>query len=67
MSKAVYIGSEALTATNVPAMYVGVDDIARKVVKGYIGVDGLARQFYSAAQPFAYTYTGTYTAEEKNH
>lgn len=64
MSNGVYIGSEALTATNVSAMYVGVNNIARKVVKGYIGVDGLARQFYAASVPFTYSYTGTYTESE---
>lgn len=48
----------------VTGMYVGVNGVARKVTKGYIGVDGLARLFYSAAQPFAYTYTGTYAESE---
>lgn len=48
----------------VTGMYVGVNGLARKVTKGYIGADGLARQFYSAAQPFAYTYTGTYAESE---
>lgn len=48
----------------VTGMYVGVNGLARKVVKGYIGAGGLARLFYSAAQPFAYTYTGTYAESE---
>ena len=26
--------------------YIGVDGVARKVIKGYIGVDGVARLFY---------------------
>ena len=28
--------------------YIGVDDIARKVLKGYIGVDGTARKIKKA-------------------
>ena len=65
MSNGVYIGSEALAATNVPAMYVGVDNIARKVTKGYIGdSNGVARLFYTALVPFTYSYTGTFTESE---
>lgn len=64
MSNGVYVGSGE-TAHKVAGMYIGVDGLARKVVKGYIGAGGLARQFYSAAQPFVYTYSGTYTEEEK--
>lgn len=52
------------SARKVTSMYVGVNGLARKVVKGYIGAGGLARLFYSAAQPFAYTYTGTYAESE---
>ena len=63
MSNGVYIGSGE-TAHKVAGMYIGVDGLARKVVKGYIGAGGLARLFYSAAQPFAYTYTGTYAESE---
>ena len=55
---------ESNVALKVNALYVGVDGLARKVVKGYIGAGGLARQFYSAAQPFAYAYTGAYTESE---
>ena len=64
MSNGVYVGSGE-TAHKVAGMYIGVDGLARKVVKGYIGAGGLARQFYSAAQPFAYTYTGDYTEAER--
>ena len=65
MSNGVYIGSEALAAANVPAMYVGVDNIARKVTKGYIGdSNGVARLFYTALVPFTYSYTGTFTESE---
>lgn len=53
------------SAHKVTGMYIGVNGLARKVVKGYIGAGGLARQFYSAAQPFAYTYTGDYTEAER--
>ena len=63
MSNGVYVGSGE-TAHKVAGMYIGVDGLARKVVKGYIGAGGLARLFYSAAQPFAYTYTGTYAESE---
>lgn len=63
MSNAVYIGAGE-TARKIAGIYVGVDGVARKVTKGYIGVGGLARQFYSAAQPFAYSYTGAYTESE---
>ena len=56
---------ESNVALKVNALYVGVDGLARKVVKGYIGAGGLARLFYSAAQPFAYTYTGGYTEAER--
>ena len=52
------------SARKVTSMYVGVNGLARKVVKGYIGAGGLARLFYSAAQPFAYAYTGAYTESE---
>ena len=63
MSNGVYVGSGE-TAHKVAGMYIGVDGLARKVVKGYIGADGVARQFYSAAQPFSYTYTGAHTESE---
>ena len=63
MSNGVYVGSGE-TARKVAGMYIGVDGLARKVVKGYIGAGGLARLFYSAAQPFAYTYTGAYAESE---
>ena len=59
----VHVGVDGL-ARKVNALYVGVDGLARKVVKGYIGAGGLARLFYSAAQPFAYAYTGAYTESE---
>ena len=63
MSNGVYIGSGE-TAHKVAGMYIGVDGLARKVIKGYIGADSLARQFYSAAQPLTYTYTGTCAESE---
>lgn len=60
----VYVGASE-TARKVAGMYVGIDGLARKVIKGYIGdTSGLARQFYSAAQPFAYAYTGECTESE---
>ena len=44
----------------VTGMYIGVNGLACKVVKGYIGADGLARLFYTARMPLAYSYTGTF-------
>lgn len=63
MSNGVYIGSGE-TARKVAGMYIGVDGLARKVIKGYVGADGVARQFYSAAQPLTYMYTGTCAESE---
>lgn len=63
MSNGAYIGVNG-AARKVASMYVGVDGVARKVTKGYIGVDGLVRQFYGAAQPFSYAYTGDCTESE---
>lgn len=47
MAKGIYIGADNI-ARKVKGMYVGVDGVARKVVKGYVGVDGVARLFYIA-------------------
>lgn len=46
MSKAIYIGVDN-KARKVKSLYVGVDGKARKVKKGYIGVNGVARLFYA--------------------
>jgi len=48
MSKGIYIGVDDV-ARKVSKVYIGVDGIARKVLKSYIGDEnGIARQFYSA-------------------
>lgn len=46
MSKAIYVGVDN-KARKVKSLYVGVDGKARKVKKGYIGVNGVARLFYA--------------------
>jgi hypothetical protein len=46
MSKAVYLGIDNISR-KLSAMYVGVDGVARKIKAGYVGVNGVARQFYS--------------------
>lgn len=46
----IYIGNNNV-AKKVKGMYVGIDNVARKVKKGYVGVDGVARQFYSTGIP----------------
>ena len=50
----IYIGNDNV-AKKVKGMYVGVDNVARKVKKGYVGVDGVARQFYTSTEviPFS--------------
>jgi len=46
MAKKVYIGVNDLSK-KVKSLYVGVDGLAKKVKKMYIGVDGLAKECYS--------------------
>ena len=58
MAKGVYIGVDNV-ARKVKKMYVGVDGVARKVKKGYIGVGGVARPFFSGGE---LAYYGTATA-----
>ena len=46
MAKKVYVGVDDV-ARRVKKMYVGVDGTARKVKKGYVGVGGVARPFFT--------------------
>lgn len=45
MANGVYIGVEDL-AKKIKDVYIGVEGVAKKVSKGYIGVDGVAKLFY---------------------
>lgn len=49
MAKKMYIGANNV-ARKVKKQYIGVDGKARKVKKGYIGVGGVARPFFSGGQ-----------------
>lgn len=53
MSKGVYVGVNNL-ARKVTKIYCGVDNVARKVKKGYVGVGGVARIFFSGEQKLEY-------------
>ena len=58
MTKALYVGIDNL-ARKVKKMYIGVDGIARKVQKAYVGVDSTARLFFSAELKLNYYGTAT--------
>lgn len=47
MAKGIYVGVNDI-ARKVKKIYVGIDGVARKVKKAYIGVNGIAQEFYSA-------------------
>lgn len=49
MSKSMYIGMDNI-ARKVKAIYIGIDGVARKVKNGYVGVNGVARQFYKSSK-----------------
>lgn len=53
MAKGIYVGVDDI-ARKVTKAYVGVDNKARKIKKGYIGVGGVARLFLSADKQLAY-------------
>lgn len=46
MAKNIYIGVDNV-ARKVKQPYIGIDNIARKVKSGFIGVDNVARQFFA--------------------
>ena len=56
MAKNIYIGVNNVSR-KVKKMYIGVNGVARKVKKGYIGVNGVARQFYSSRLGYAAPYS----------
>ena len=53
MTKALYVGVDEI-ARKVNKIYVGVDDFARKVKKAYVGVGGVARPFFSSEVKIEY-------------
>ena len=53
MSKGVYVGVNNL-ARKVTKIYCGVNNVARKVKKGYVGVGGVARIFFSGEEELEY-------------
>ena len=59
MAKKVYVGVNNV-ARKVKKMYIGIDGKARRVKKAYIGVNGVARLFYQLVEiPINTTYTFT--------
>ena len=47
MAKNIYIGVDNV-ARKVKQPYIGVDNVARKVKSGFVGVDNVARQYYES-------------------
>lgn len=58
MAKKVYIGVDDI-ARRVKKIYIGVGGVAKKVRKGYIGVGGIARLFFSGLGPAVYSREAT--------
>lgn len=52
MAKKVYIGVNNV-ARKVKKMYVGVNGVARRAKSGHIGVDGVARKFFAGGTPLS--------------
>lgn len=52
MGKNIYIGVDNV-ARKVKQPHIGVDNVARKVKSGFIGVDNVARQFFSGGTPLS--------------
>ena len=57
MAKGIYIGADNI-ARKVKGMYVGVDGVAMKVKKAYIGVNDVARLFYSTEELITFAING---------
>lgn len=53
MAKRIYIGVNNV-ARKIKKGYIGVDGIARKIKKGYIGVGGVARPFWTGGEVVYY-------------
>lgn len=64
MAKGIYVGVDNI-ARKVKKLYFGVDGVARKVTKGYIGVDGVARPFFSGEKKLVYYGTTTGLSEAR--
>ena len=58
MGKNIYIGVDNV-ARKVKQPYIGIDNIARKVKSGFIGVNNVARQFFSGGTPLSALGIGT--------
>ena len=58
MAKNIYIGVDNV-ARKVKQPHIGVDNVARKVKNGFIGVDNVARQFFSGGTPLSALAVGT--------
>ena len=58
MGKNIYIGVDNV-ARKVKQPIIGVDNIARNVKSGFIGVDNVARQFFSGGTPISNFAVGT--------
>ena len=64
MPKGVYVGVNNL-ARKVTKIYCGVNNVARKVKKGYVGVGGVARIFFSGEKELEYYGTITPLSEAR--
>lgn len=58
MAKNIYIGVDNV-ARKVKQPYIGVDNVARKVKSGFIGVNNVARQFYQSGITLSSLAVGT--------
>ena len=58
MAKNIYIGVDNV-ARKVKQPYIGINNIARKVKSGFIGVDNVARQFYKSGITLSSLAVGT--------
>lgn len=54
MTKALYVGVNEV-AKKIKNAYIGVDGTARKITKAYVGVDNVARLFYTSSVPLFIT------------
>lgn len=65
MAKKVYIGVNNV-ARKVKKIYIGVGGVARKVKKGYIGVNGVARPFWTGGEVEYYGKATALSASTEN-
>lgn len=65
MGKNIYIGVDNV-ARKVKQPNIGVDGVARKVKNGFIGVDNVARQFFSGGTPISNLAVGTIVKLNEN-